>query len=111
MVICLIGRQEHFNQVLCLIIGKLLCVTSVEMRAILLEVVHSLRRGLQLRETSFLGEEALPPKELIRADTCTSFNPMISIFNPSSSFSIAAPINKVPVTFLLDTGSSIMIFE
>ena len=38
---------------------------------------------------------------------------MISIVNPSSSFSVAASINDVPVTllFLLDTGSALIILR
>ena len=36
---------------------------------------------------------------------------MISIVNPSSSFSVAATINNVPVTFLLDTGSALTILR
>ena len=36
---------------------------------------------------------------------------MISIVNPSSSFSVAASINDVPVTFLLDTGSALTILR
>ena len=40
---------------------------------------------------------------------CSLFNPMISIVNPSSFFSVAATINNVPVTFSLDTGSALTI--
>ena len=36
---------------------------------------------------------------------------MISIVNPSSSFSVAATINGVSVTFLLDTGSALSILN
>ena len=36
---------------------------------------------------------------------------MISIVNPSSSFSGAATINNVPVTFLLDTRSALTILR
>ena len=36
---------------------------------------------------------------------------MISIVNPSSSFSVAATINNVPVTFLLETGSALTILR
>ena len=36
---------------------------------------------------------------------------MISIVNPSSSFSVEATINNVPVTFLLDTGSALTILN
>ena len=36
---------------------------------------------------------------------------MISIVNPSSSFSVAATIINVPVTFLLDTGSALTILR
>ena len=36
---------------------------------------------------------------------------MISIVNPSSSYSVAATINGVSVTFLLDTGSALTILN
>ena len=58
-----------------------------------------------------LGESALSPRESSRADTCILFNPMISIVNPSCSFSVAASINDVPFTFLLDTESVLTILR
>ena len=36
---------------------------------------------------------------------------MISLVNPGSSFSVVATINKVTVTFLLDTGSALTILQ
>ena len=57
-----------------------------------------------------LGEDALPPREAVRANTCT-FNSMISIVNPNSSFTVTATINNVSVTFLLDTGSALTILN
>ena len=57
-----------------------------------------------------LEEDVLPPKESVRANTCT-FSSMISIVNPSSSFTVTATINNVSVTFLLDTGSALTILN
>ena len=57
-----------------------------------------------------LGEDTLPPREAVRSNTCT-FNSMISIANPDSSFTATATINNVSVTFLLDTGSALTILN
>ena len=92
-------------------IGRLLCAIGVDKKAILLGVVHNQGRNPHIRETSFLREGALPPRETLRANTRSLFNAMISIVNSSSSFSVAATINNVPVTFLLDTGSALTILR
>jgi len=55
-----------------------------------------------------LGGEALPPREVTRAD---SYNLLISLVNPDSSFSVVATINHASVTFLLDTGSALTILR
>ena len=108
-MVCLKLSQRH--QVWCLMIGRLLCAIGVEKKAILLGVAHNQGRNPHIREISFPWEAALPPRETSRANTCSLFNPMISIVNSSSSFSVAAIINNVPVTFLLDTESALTILR
>ena len=79
-------------------------------RAILLGAVHShLRRSRHIRKLLALGDNALTPREAVRADSCISYNPLISLVNPGSSFPVLATINNVTVTFLLDTGSTLTI--
>ena len=103
--------KRQIQQVLCLMIKKLLCAIGVDKRAILHEAVHNQGRSLQIRgKLVSLGEDTLPPRESVRANTCT-FNSMISIVNPSSSFTVTATINNVSVTFLLDTGSALTILN
>ena len=82
-------------------IKKLLYAIGVDKRAILQEAVHNQGRSLRTGQLISLGEKDLPPRESVRPNTCI-FNPMISIINPSSSFSVTATINNVSVTFLLD---------
>ena len=65
---------------------------------------------IQVKELVSLGEDALPPRESVRANTYT-FNSVISIVNPSSSFTVTATIKNVSVTFLLDTGSALTILN
>ena len=58
-----------------------------------------------------LGDNALSPREAVRENSCISYNPLILLVNPGSSFSVVATINKVTVTFLLDTGSALTILQ
>ena len=50
-----------------------------------------------------LGGDVLPPKEVVRADSCALSNLLISIGKPRSSISVVATVSQVTVTFLLDT--------
>ena len=56
-----------------------------------------------------LGGDILPPREVVRADSCTLYNLLISIVNPNFSFSVVATVSQVTVTFFLDTGSALTI--
>ena len=67
------------------------------------------QRGYLIRETSVPWGEALIPWDASRATDL--LGTIVSIVNPSTSFSVLAKVNDTPVVFLLDAGSALTILQ
>ena len=67
------------------------------------------KEEIRLGKLASLGDHALTPRDATRA--LNLFGTIISIVNPSTSFSVMAKVNDSPVVFLLDTGSALTILR
>ena len=67
------------------------------------------KEAIRSGKLASLGDHALTPRDATRA--LNLFGTIISIVNPSTSFSVMARVNDSPVVFLLDTGSALTILR